>query len=120
MPTLDRVNALIARVEAMDYVGAITLFYHEDASMQENQDEPRRGRDALIAHEMDVLVRFGGMSVRKVERFAINGDHVFINWVFEVRQSDGSIRLVDEIAAQTWRGDRIAEERFYYDPAQVR
>ncbi|MDP3737835.1 MAG: nuclear transport factor 2 family protein [Hyphomonadaceae bacterium] len=120
MPTPERVRDFISRVEAMDYVGAIMHFYHEDASMQENQGEPRKGRDALIAHEMDVLVRFGGMPVRKVERFAINGDLVFINWIFEVRQKDGSFRPVDEIAVQHWRDDRIEREQFYYDPAQVR
>jgi hypothetical protein len=24
----------------------------------------------------------------------------------------------DEVASQLWRGDRIVQERFYYDPAQ--
>jgi hypothetical protein len=27
---------------------------------------------------------------------------------------------MDELALQTWDGDRIATERFYYDPAQIR
>jgi hypothetical protein len=26
---------------------------------------------------------------------------------------------MDELALQRWRGDRIVEERFYYDPAQL-
>jgi len=26
--------------------------------------------------------------------------------------------VLDELAYQTWRGDLIATERFYYDPAQ--
>lgn len=120
MPTLDRLQSFIARVEQQDYVGAIMHFYHEDASMQENTAEPRRGRDALVAHEMEILLRFGGMPVRKVERFAINGDHVFINWIFEIRQKDGSFRLLDEVAMQEWSGDRILKEQFYYDPAQIR
>ena len=30
---------------------------------------------------------------------------------------DGSIRRLDEIATQQWRGDRIFRERFDYDPA---
>lgn len=25
----------------------------------------------------------------------------------------------DELALQRWRGDRVAEERFYYDPTQL-
>ncbi len=120
MPALERLRDFIARVEARDYVGALVDFYHEDVSVQENQGETRRGRDALIAHEIDIANRFGSVPVRKVESFAINGDIVFINWIFELKAKEGKARTLDEIAMQTWRGDRIAEERFYYDPAQIR
>lgn len=120
MPTLERVQSFIARVEQQDYVAAIMHFYHEDATMQENRGDIRRGRDALVAHEMEVLLRFGNMPVRKVERFAINGDLVFINWIFELRQPDGSLRPMDEVAMQHWNGDRIQSEHFYYDPAQLK
>lgn len=120
MPTLERVQSFITRVEQQDFVGAIMHFYHEDATMQENFGELRRGRDTLVAHEMEVLLRFGNTPVRKVERFAINGDLVFINWVFEMRQQDGSILPLDEIAMQQWNGDRIQTERFYYDRAQIK
>lgn len=119
MPTLDRVREFISRVQTLDYVGALLDFYHEDAIVQENFGEPRRGRDALVAHEIDIASRFGAVPVRKVERFAVNGDLAFVNWVFELRREDGSIRTLDEVAMQTWRGDRIAEERFYYDPSTI-
>lgn len=120
MPTRERVLDFIGRVEQGGYVGAILDFYHEDASMQENMAEPRRGRDHLVAHEIDIAARFGHMPVRKVERFAVDGDTVFINWVFEISRKDGATSLFDEISVQTWRGDRIAEERFYYDPVQLK
>jgi hypothetical protein len=51
MPTRERVQALIDLVERGRYVEAIEAFYHEDASMQENLDQPRRGRDTLIKGE---------------------------------------------------------------------
>ena len=44
MPTLERVQAYIARVEQQDYVSALAHFYHDDAVMQENMGEERRGR----------------------------------------------------------------------------
>lgn len=119
MPTLARVQELIARVEARDYVQGIADFYHADASMQENDGPPRVGRDLLIAHEKRTLERFA-MTTRKVERFAISGDTVFINWVFEMVGPDSTVRMLDEITVQTWRDDRIASEKFYYDPAQLR
>ena len=120
MPSTQRVRDFIARVEARDYIGALVEFYHEDVVVQENLGEMRRGRDALIAHEIDIATRFGSVPVRKVERFAVHDDHVFINWIFELKSKDGKVRVLDEVTMQTWRDDRIANERFYYDTAQIR
>lgn len=120
MPTPDRVRAFIARVEALDHVGAIVDFYHADATMQENLGATRSGVDALVAGEKAALARMGGAPASTCRRFAIEGDTVFINWTFEMKQKDGSVRVLDEIAVQTWKGDRIQTERFYYDPAQMK
>lgn len=120
MPTTSRVRSFIARVEQADYVGAIMHFYHEDAWMQENFGEIRRGRDRLVANEMDILLRFGATFPRKVERFAINGDMVFINWLIDINLPGVGKRTLDEVAMQHWDGDRIRGERFYYDPEQIR
>lgn len=120
MPDVDHVEAFIARVEGLDHVGAIEDFYHADASMQENLGPLRTGIDALIASEKAALVRMGGAPKSTCRRFAIHGDTVFINWTFEIPASDGVVRVFDEIAVQTWRGDRIAEERFYYDPGAMK
>jgi ketosteroid isomerase-like protein len=119
MPTLERVRAFIAMVEAHDYVAAMEAFYHADATMQENLGAMRVGLPAMIEGEKGALQR-SDIRARKVERFAIDGDHVFINWVFEMTpRAGGKTLILDEVAVQTWRGDRIAAERFYYDPKQM-
>jgi SnoaL-like protein len=119
MPTAERVREFIDRVEALDHLGAIRDFYHEDATMQENLGQTRSGMAALLAGEEAALKRMGGAPGSRCLRYAIDGDTVFINWAFEMGSGDKA-RVLDEIAVQTWRGDRIAEERFYYDPAQMR
>lgn len=120
MPTLERVRGYIARVEQQDYIGALALYYHQDAVMQENMGEERRGLHALMAHEMDLLVRYGNVPLRKIERFAIAGDTVFINYVFDLNVPGVGPRMLDEVAMQMWDGERIRRERFYYDPGQLR
>jgi len=120
MPTRERVEQLIALVERGEYVKAIEDFYHADASMQENGLPPRVGRQVLVEHERAVLAGLKEMRTRRVEAFLVDGDRVVINWVFEITGRDGSVRRLDELALQTWNGDRIARERFYYDPAQIR
>lgn len=119
MPTEERVRAFIARVEALDHLGAIRDFYHADATMQEGLGQTRTGIEALLAGETAALQRMGGAPVSKCMRYAINGDTVMINWTFEMGP-DTPKRLLDEIAMQVWDGDRIRRERFYYDPAQLR
>jgi ketosteroid isomerase-like protein len=118
MPTRERVKALITLVEKGLYVDAIQRFYTKDATMQENMQPPRRGMEALIAGEEKFLAGLKEVHALPVQEFLVEGDRVIINWVFEVVAIDGRKYRMDELAWQRWSGDRIVEERFYYDPAQ--
>ena len=119
MPSRERVAALIARVEEGRYVEALQEFYAEDATMQENGNPPRVGLKALVAHERGVMAAFKEIRALPVKSWLVDGDAVVINWVFEFTRADGTRFRMDELAHQLWRGDRVAEERFYYDPAQL-
>lgn len=120
MPTPERVQQLIALVEQGKYVEAIQQFYTEDASMQENNQPPRRGLAALVKHEQGMMATFKSMRTLPVDAFLVDGDRVVIRWVFEFTRPDGKMLRMDELALQRWRGDKVVEERFFYDPAQVR
>ena len=120
MPSRERVKSLITLVERGEYVKAIEDFYHPAASMQENGLPPRVGRQTLVEHERKVLAGLKSMRTRRVQTCLVDGDSVVINWVFEMTGPDGVTRVLDELALQTWDGDRIAAERFYYDPVQIR
>ena len=119
MPTRDRVDGLIAAVREGRYVEAIADYYAEDATMRENLGPARGGRAELIKGEEAVLARLKSMKTHHVGAVLVDGDRVAINWVFEMTNPDGSVRRLDELALQTWRGDRIVEEQFYYDPGQL-
>ena len=112
MPSRATVDAFVAAVERGDYIAAIERFYHEGASMQENQAPPRAGRAALIAHERKMLASVAGARTLPAATVLVDGDTVVINWVFEFTGRDGRTRRLDEIALQTWDGERIIRERF--------
>ena len=121
MPSTERVQALIARVVEGKYDGAIEEFYTEDATMQENlATPPRAGRAHLVAHEQGVIAAFPKITATSPGPCFVDGDHSVVRWRFEFTDVEGKTRTIDELAYQRWRGDRIAEERFYYDPAQMR
>ena len=57
MPKLKTVEQFIAMVESNEHDKAIEKFYTIDASIQENQTEPRVGRDNLVANEKNTLLK---------------------------------------------------------------
>ena len=118
MPTRERVQAFVDMVEANKFVEAIREFYTEDASMQENLGAVRAGRDALVAGEEAVLKSVKQITTRPGTVFVIDGERVAVNWVFDIVTAEGRAYALDELAWQVWRGGRIAQERFYYDPGQ--
>ena len=118
MPTTDTLERFIARVESNAHVEAIQEFYAENASMQENMAPPRVGRDALAARESATLARAASMRSTCVRPAFVNGNHVVIRWIFEFTWKDGSTSRMEELAYQRWDGERIAQEQFFFDPAQ--
>src|SRR6187402_3430129 len=109
MPTPDTLARFIARVESNAHVEAIEEFYTESATMQENNEPPRVGRAALVAHEARALSMAASVTSHCVRPAFLNGDHVVIRWIFEFVGKDGSRRRIEELAYQRWEGERIAQ-----------
>lgn len=118
MPTRDTLERFIARVEENAHAEACEEFYTADATMQENQSPPRVGRDAHVHNERKVMARAESVVSQCVRPVLVNGDHVVIRWIFHFVWVDGTVTHMEELAYQRWEGERIAEETFFYDPAQ--
>ena len=120
MPDRATIDAFIAQVITGQHVEAIRDWYADDASMQENQEPPRVGRDALMAGEAEMLSRVAKVETELLSPPVVDGDQVAIHWRFTFTfKGRGTVRSFEEIAWQTWRGDKIWRERFFYDPAQT-
>jgi ketosteroid isomerase-like protein len=119
MPHPETLERFVARVEENAHDDAIAEFYAENASMQENQSAPRVGRDTLVARERAVLARARSVHTTCVRPVFVNGDKVVVRWIFEFEWQDGTRTRMEELAYQRWDGERIAEETFFYDPAQL-
>ncbi len=118
MPTQVTLDNFIARVVQGAHTEAIEEFYTPDASMQENMAEPRRGRELLATKERATMARVKSVKSTCVQPVFMNGDHVVIRWVFEFQWLDGKQSRIEELAYQRWEGEQIAQETFFYDPAQ--
>jgi len=118
MPSAETIKRFISRVEQNAHVEAIEEFYTANASMQENQSIPRIGRDAHVVNERRVLARTKSILSTCVRPVFVSGDRVVIRWIFHFEWQDGTTTHIEEIACQRWEGELIAEETFFYDPAQ--
>ena len=118
MPSPQTLERFIAMVESNDHARACEEFYTEHSTMQENQGTPRVGRDAHVANERAVLARAESVESTCVRPVLVDGDHVVIRWIFRFAWRDGSVTHMEELAWQRWEGERIAQETFFYDPAQ--
>ena len=120
MPSTATLEAFIAKVESNAHVDAIRDFYTEDATMRENFDAPRAGRELLMANEAKVMERAASVKSTCVRPVFVNGDHVVVRWIFEFSWKAGGGARIEELAYQRWRGERICEEQFFYDPKQLK
>ena len=118
MPSPDTLERFIARVEANAHVEAVEEFYTADSSMRENFEAPRVGRDKHADNERRVMARAKSLTSQCVRPVFVSGDKVVIRWIFHFEWHDGTITHMEELAYQRWEGERIAEEQFFYDPAQ--
>ena len=118
MPRQDTLERFIRRVEENAHAEACEEFYTEHSSMSENLAAPRVGRDKHVASERAVMARAQRIVSRCVRPVFVNGDHVVVRWIFDFEWRDGTTMHMEELAYQRWEGERIAEETFFYDPAQ--
>jgi hypothetical protein len=119
MPDRHVLDDFLAMVVGGQHDRAIEQFYAEDSTMQENFGEIRRGRTNHVARERATLARFKEVRTTLVPPVFVAGDFVVLHWIFEFVRGDGGTVRIEELAHQRWSGNKIAEERFYYDPAQM-
>jgi hypothetical protein len=119
MPSRATIEAFAKMVESNDHVGAIEKFYAADASTRENMAPPLVGKQALIAKESKVLASYKSVATKRLSPILMEGDTVVFHWRFEFTPENGPVRAMEELALQTWRGEELIEERFFYDPRQL-
>ena len=119
MPTPEILERFIARVEENRHAEAVEEFYTSDASISENMSAPRVGRDAQAARERALFLKVSAVTSTCIRPVFVSGDKVVIRWIFAFEWADGRRSRMEELAYQRWEGECIAEETFFYDPAQA-
>ncbi|MEM1324096.1 MAG: nuclear transport factor 2 family protein [Bacteroidota bacterium] len=118
MPSPQTLEAFIQAVEQQPHDEVIAQYYTEDASIQENQNDPRVGLPNLIENERKMLHRALNVQSACIRPYFQSDNKVAIRWKFRFEWKDHSITEIEEMAYQEWEGEKIKREQFFYDPQQ--
>ena len=119
MPKLSTIESFIKAVEQQPHDEVIERFYTENASIQENQNAPRVGRDFLLKYERAALQQAERVDSICIRPFFQEQNEVMIRWKFKFYWKNNTVSEIEEVAHQVWDGERIQQEHFFYDPQQM-
>ena len=119
MPTQKTLEEFIKAVEQGPTDLAMEQFYAYNASIQENEDEPRFGKAKLLEHERKMLGKTQKLKVKCIRPYFMEGDKVIIRWQFRMEWKNHTVSELDELVYQEWEGEKIKREKFFYDPKQL-
>ena len=93
---------------------AFEQYYAEDVVMQENSDEPRRGKDVNRKAEQEFFSSLESFNDGRLISSAVNGDITFGEWFMDVTLKGGQNAKMSQVAVRRWKDGQVVNERFYY------
>ena len=108
--TNEEINKLLEQGMAMD---AFEKYYAETVVMQENETEPRRGKDLNREQCAGFVQMFPDLKLEVLS--TAYGNHVSIQEVlFDYTNQSGERIRYPEVAVRHWENGQVVKEKFYY------
>lgn len=110
----DREQALNARIQAGDVLGAVQEFYTDDVQMREGSAEQatvgKKENHKRLEEFLGSLKQFNGATLHS---HAIGDGVTMSEWTFDMVGGDGSPIIWNEVIRRRWENGLVAEERYY-------
>lgn len=95
---------------------AFEKYYADNVSMQENEGEPREGKDANRKAEEAFVGGITKINAITVSIVAVGDNVSALEYRFDVEHKDYGRINKNQVAIQRWQNNKITSEKFYYDP----
>jgi ketosteroid isomerase-like protein len=105
-------NEMILSGKALE---AFEKFYADEVVMQENSEEPRKGKEANRKAEQEFMASVEAFNGASVKASAVNGDVTFSEWEMDITFKGGHRVKMNQVAVRQWKNGKIAHERFFYN-----
>jgi ketosteroid isomerase-like protein len=96
-------------------IEAFEKYYADDVVMQENSEEPRKGKEANRKAEEEFMASVEAFNGASVKASAVNGDVTFSEWEMDITFKGGHRVKMNQVAVRQWKNGKIAHERFFYN-----
>lgn len=109
---VKRLNELII---LGDTIKGMELFYADEVEMQENEEEPRVGKQICIDWELRNLQTVKEIRARLLNQaIDVQKNIVFSEWEFSYITLNGEQFNLKEVSVQNWSEGKVLKEKFYY------
>jgi hypothetical protein len=112
--TKEWVHGLASMIKEGKLLEAFEKYYADDVTMQENNDEPRVGKD--VNRKFEETFVNGITEVHSVEILGVaSGDNYStIETSMDVTHKDWGRIARSQVAVQHWKDGKVVKEKFYY------
>ena len=111
---IESVNDLNQMIQSGKALEAFEKYYDENCVMQENDSEPRMGKE--LNREFETSFVGNVTEWRKADIVNIGlGDNVsMVHWDFDFTHKEWGKRTYSQVSIQTWKDGKIIHEKFVY------
>ncbi|CAN5651701.1 hypothetical protein BH10BAC3_BH10BAC3_09940 [soil metagenome] len=108
---LNHLNQMVVGGKLMD---AFEMYYDDAVVMQENQQDPIKGKEVNRKRELEFLNNI--MEFRNATPTNVaTGDNVsYVTWEYDYTHKEWGIRNYTQVSIQHWKNGKIVKEQFLY------
>lgn len=111
----QRLNDLFAYIRQGKIIEAMTEFYEQDATMQENANPPTVGLATNIEREQQFMSGVKEWKGFNVAASAVGDNVTFYECSLDFIATNGQSVHMEQVVVSRWNNGKIIHERFYYD-----
>ena len=104
-------NDLVLQGKSME---AFEKYYHEDVSMQENENSPMIGKAANRNRENEFFSSITDFRSASALKVTVGENITMVQWHYDYTHKDWGVRNYSQVSIQEWQDGKIIREQYVY------
>ena len=116
MDLQSNINGFLDLLKKGQMMDAFEKYYADEVVMQENTEPPRVGKAKNREYQQEFMSTVEAVHDSQVKHVAVNPSEnvaMIQSYMDVTLKGQGRVKM-EEVAIQTWKGDKIVQEQFFY------